>query len=337
MKFHPNSTPSSIAQLSAPQSPVHDVPQIPPIAELQRRQPQPTAVVTLADSWLASLRAKKFSKKTINTYGTGLRSLLCYLEKHKIAGIQEVTPAFLKDWQVSLVDSRIKPASIDVYLRAARGMCRWLTETNQVFFNPAQDIPLPKLEKKLGAVVSEKDMLRLLDGIVGTDMFTLRDRAILEFAYGTAARLEELARLDVESVNLARQLVHIHGKGNRERVVPVTKAACAALRVYLDKARPWLVGKQKQECALFISYKSGLRLSTVDISKVIKKRAADAGLQITPHVIRRSTTYHMVCRGAPLAQIKALLGHSSYRHLGRYAPLQTANILNLIRQPRRKR
>jgi site-specific recombinase XerD len=238
----------------------------------------------------------------------------------------------IKDWQAYLVDSNVRPASIDVYLRAVQGLCRWLAETGQVFLNPARDLRSPKLERKLGLIVSEKDMLRFLDGMRGTDLLSLRDRAILELTYGSAARVEEVSRLDVESVNLGRMLVHIHGKGARDRILPFTRAARSSLKAYLEKGRPWMVGENKCERALFISLTSKRRLTSVSVSRVIKVRSADAGLKITPHVIRRSITTHMICRGAPLAQIKAILGHSSYRHMGRYAQLQTAAMLNLIRQ-----
>jgi site-specific recombinase XerD len=298
---------------------------------------QATAIVDVRDAWIAALRSKNFSKKTIQTYGAGLTNLLRFLGRRKIEDFREITAAVLKDWQAYLIDSCVSPVSIDVYLRAVRGLCRWLTDTNQVFLNPARDLPAPKLEKKLGPIVSEKDMLRLLDGMTGTDLLSMRDRAILEVAYGTGARVEEMARLNVESLNLGRRLVHIHGKGERDRILPLTRAACCALKVYLDKGRLWMVGKKSPERALFISLTSKRRLDPVSISGVIKCRGKAGGLAITPHVIRRSVITHMVCRGAPLAQIKAILGHSSYRHMGRYAQLQTAAMLDLIRQRKGKR
>lgn len=332
MKFHPNSTSHFGSQAAAPQAPAIDVPQIPRSGDSPPQAPRTTAIVDVRNAWLATLRSRNLSKKTIQTYGAGLVHLLRFLRRRKIVDFREVTPAVLRNWQANLVDSCVSPAGIDVYLRAAQGLCRWLVETGQVFLNPARDLRPPKLEKKLGPIASEKDMLRLLDGMTGTDLLSMRDRAILEVAYGTGARVEEMSRLDLDSINLGRRLVHIQGKGARDRMLPLTRAACSSLRIYLEKGRPWMVGENKREISLFISFKSSGRLDPIDISRVIKVRAAAAGLAITPHVIRRSIITHMVCRGAPLAQIKAILGHSSYRHMGRYAQLQTAATLDLIRR-----
>lgn len=335
MKIQTDFATLSIAQAAIYQPPTTRIPEI-PRSTYSQLMAFPKATIDLCDGWIAALIARKFSPSTLRTYGSALGSLLRFLERQRIKDFREVTPMLLRDWQASLVDSNVSPVGIDVYLRAARCLCRWLTDEGNLFINPAAEVRPPKLQEKLGRVVSEKEMMRLLDGITGTDLFSLRDQAILEVAYGTGARIEEIAKLDVESLNLDHRLVHIHGKGARDRILPLTRAACLSLESYLDKARPWMVPENRRESALFISFTSRGRLNPVSLARVIKSRGARAGLELTPHVIRRSIITHMVCRGAPLAQIKAMLGHSSYRHIGRYAQLQTAAMMNLIRRKKKR-
>ena len=175
-----------------------------------------------------------------------------------------------------------------------------------------------------------------LESVNGSGPLALRDRALLETAYASAARRSELAGLDVGSVDWANGVLRIRGKGERERIVPLTRAALLALNRYLQDARPRL-GRESGDMALFLSLRGGHRLGSAGLAGVIRRRAAAAGFDLAPHGIRRAVATYLVRRGAPIYQVKELLGHQSFRHLSRYSLPQTANVQRLLRRSRLNR
>jgi site-specific recombinase XerC len=328
MKFHPNSTAGATTHPAVAHHEAIEVPVIP----LGREQ---AWLGTVAEEWLLGLRQRRYSPRTISHYRMALRDLSVYLVAHDVDRVQDMDAACLEGWRANLTGRGLVAASVTGYLGIARNWCRWLTETGRMFINPAANLKLPIVPQSLGTTVSEADMVRLLDGVSGLDQLSRRDRAILELAYASAARLEEIARLNVESIDLSRGLVRLQGKGDAERIVPITRCATVALRDYIDQVRPGMAGSTKEH-ALFVSLRTGTRLRPDPISHIIRDRGAAIGLKVLPHMIRRSTATHMVLRGAPIAFVKALLGHRTYRHLARYVQIQGALAMNLAREGRKQ-
>ncbi len=279
--------------------------------------------------WQEHLASLRRSPKTISTYGAALQQLGKFLLRRRVKRAAEVAPRHLEAWRTQLVADGCQAATVDVFLRAAKGWFRWLTQTGQIFWNPAADIELPRIPKSMGRFPSEDQMKQLLQSVEGGALLDLRDRALLEIAYSSAARLSELAALDVGSVDWANGLLRIRGKGDRERMVPLTRAALGALSRYLTEAYPRL-RRSGETQALFLSQRGGRRLGSAGVAVVIRRRAASAGFELAPHGIRRAVATHLVRRGAPVYQVKELLGHQSFRHLSRYSLPQTANVQNLL-------
>ncbi|HWD40176.1 MAG TPA: tyrosine-type recombinase/integrase [Fimbriimonas sp.] len=184
----------------------------------------------------------------------------------------------------------------------------------------------------MGDVVSEEDMRRLIESIDAPDQLSRRDRAIIELAYGCGARLEEMTRLNVDAVDLSRGLVHLTGKGRSDRIIPLTRCAVSELRRYLQCVRPGLVGKGNPERALFIGLRGTGRLCSASLCRIVQTRAEAVNLIVHPHTIRRSIATHLVERGAPIAYVKAFLGHATYRHLGHYVRLREALDVDALRE-----
>ena len=161
-------------------------------------------------------------------------------------------------------------------------------------------------------------MKALLRAAEGKGVVGLRNLALLEVAYSTGARLEELARLQVLSVDLRNRLVRIMGKGGVERVVPLTRLAVRRLTDYLGSARTRLLGQNPDCGALFVGTRKGAPLRSPGIAGVVRLVARRANMAITPHAIRRAFATHLYNGGAGPAEIKDLLGHRSYRHLVHY-------------------
>jgi integrase/recombinase XerC/integrase/recombinase XerD len=193
-------------------------------------------------------------------------------------------------------------------LKALYGVLR---EHGQVAQNPVDLLPSPKRAQKLPRVAKPDDLVSMLDRIPASTPLEVRDRAMLELAYGAGLRAEEIVNLDVSSIDFADEQLRIEGKGSKTRFVPLGEHAAAALRRYLDVARGAL-GSDQRDSALFVS-KSGRRLSTSDVRRRLRIWARRAGLPsgVTPHTLRHSFATHLLDGGADLRAIQELLGHSS--------------------------
>ena len=291
-----------------------------------------TVIMQVAATWLIHLRAVGRSRRTISTYETAIKNLDRFLARRHRCDPRNVRPSDVEEWRRLLVRTGCQPATVNQFLRTAGYLFRWLVAEGRVFGDPTAAVAMGKAPGKLGVCPNEKEMRRLLESIHGRDAIARRDRALLELAYGTGARLEEMVGLDLQSIDLPAGVARLLGKGARERVVPLTTAAVRALNTYITRARPNLVSNDEPESALFISSKDGKRLHSSAVAAVVRSRARRAGFSLTPHAIRRAVGSHLLRAGAPLAQVKELLGHQSYRHLHHYLQLYPGQVIAEVRR-----
>lgn len=292
------------------------------------------AVIHEFTLWLASLRERGRSSRTILTYESAVKNFTRYLRRRRVGPITAISKRHLDDWRCHLTDSGCQPATIDLFVRALRSAFTWLVQTGRLFMNPAHSLATPKVPQQMNLIPSEADMRRLLDGISAHHAIGCRDRALLETAYATGARLEELVRLDVGSIDFANGLLRLRGKGDKDRLVPLTAPALAALDDYLSRARSLLTRGHENEPALFLSRRGGRRLAFYAIEGVVRRRAAKVGLVMTPHAIRRAFATHLLRAGACPADIRELLGHQSYRHLGHYLQFHPEEMTATVQRAR---
>ena len=181
---------------------------------------------------------------------------------------------------------------------------------------PSNAVPVP----------SVADLRRLLAAPNAAAPFGVRDRALLETAYATGARREELVTLDATAVDLVNATVRVVGKGRRERVLPLTRPAVAWLNRYTTRARPVLLKGKLDEPALWIDLHAG-RLSPHGLDVLVKKHAAAAKLRgVTPHTLRRACATHLLQGGAHPVFVQQLLGHATLRHLAHYLRMTIAEL-----------
>lgn len=289
---------------------------------------------TASADWLAELRALGRSPRTVATYQCALENLSRFLTRRCRVDPKDVTTRDIEAWRLFLVRDSCQPATVNQFLRTVRGYFQWLSSTGRIFADPTKDVVLPKSPVRLGRCPTEAEMKRLLDGIRGRDPIGRRDRALCELAYASGARLDEMVRLDCGAVDLSGGLVRLLGKGRRDRVVPLTTTAVRALSVYLDRARPRLICHGATETALFLSSRTGERLASAAIAAVVRSRGRKAGMALTPHAIRRAFASHLLRAGAPLVQIKELLGHQSFSHLHHYLRLHPGDLISTARRSR---
>ena len=179
----------------------------------------------------------------------------------------------------------------------------------------------PLLEHKIPRILEVSQVCRLLDSIGAGDPVALRDRALLELAYATAARATELLDLDVSALDLRERTVRFFGKGAKERLVPFGSSAEKAVTKYVEEGRPRLV-VDRRVSRLFVN-RNGRGLSREDFRRILKRRALAAGIaeRVYPHLLRHSCATHLLAGGADLRVVQEILGHASvvttsiYTHL----------------------
>ncbi|MFC4555455.1 site-specific tyrosine recombinase XerD [Georgenia faecalis] len=198
---------------------------------------------------------------------------------------------------------------------AIRGWHRFAVLEGRAVDDPTSHVRPPATAKRLPTALSTDDAERLLEAAsVGEGPVPLRDRALLEFLYGTGARISEAVGLAVDDVDLAREAaaVRLFGKGRRERLVPVGRYAVEALDAYLVRARPELARSGRGNAVLFLNTR-GNPLSRQSAWAVLRAAAERAGLQghVSPHTLRHSFATHLLAGGADVRVVQELLGHAS--------------------------
>jgi integrase/recombinase XerD len=216
------------------------------------------------------------------------------------------------------------PASAATLHRKAaclRSFYRHLRRENLLDNDPTAALSSPRRGKRLPEVLTRGEVQALLANPKGSDPPALRDRALLEVMYACGLRASEVIGLEVTDVDLDEGLLRARGKGSKERVVPVGRAAVAALRAYLAHGRPALV-KLAPERALFVNFR-GQVLTRQGLYKIVRRHATAIGLadRMSPHTLRHTFATHLLSGGCDLRSVQEMLGHADvattqlYTHL----------------------
>ena len=280
----------------------------------------------LIEEHLAWHRSRKYSPKSVESFRKGLSHLTVLLDSRGIKRVQDVRLDDLEAFRRRLIDREMAPGSVELYCRTARRFFDWLTDTQRIFVNPGAEFVIPKVKHNILDVPSEEDIRKLLEAPDPTTLIGLRNRALIETAYGTGARLGEMAGLELQDVDLKEGQVRLKGKG-KERLVPLGCQASRWIKRYVRKGRPKLLGDQGKERALWIGC-YGSPLSAQAIRVQFRKHAQEAGItvRLSPHSLRRACVTHMLRNGAHPAQIQAMLGHADLKTLSQYLQVGIADL-----------
>jgi len=258
--------------------------------------------------WLQAER--NLSAYTLRNYETDLRAFFRYLEEQDGSAITAVDRLVLRRYLAALRGEGMAAASIVRKVSAIRSFYRFLAREGRVAQDPLIGVRGPKKEKRLPSFLAPRQVLSILAAVQGDGPKGLRDRAIVELFYAAGLRLSELVGLDTRDVDIGERQVRVLGKGNKERIALMGRAAGAALQRYLDEGRPALI-RQPQERALFLN-KQGGRLSARAVQLLLRRCALKAGLdeRVFPHLLRHTFATHMLDGGADLRVVQELLGHA---------------------------
>jgi len=270
-------------------------------------------------AYLAGMRAREYSRKTIIACAQVLKPFFLFLAETGAERLQDVTAEHLEKYRLLLIRRKFARTTIYDRLRNIRSFLNHLEKEQVIFVNPGRSLIMPKYERNLLPVPTEKDVKRLLAQPDASDTIGIRDRALIEMAYSTGARLDELVRLNLLSIDRTQRSIRVMGKGRKERVLPLGRHAMFWLEAYLRDARPKLNRLDPDEPALWLG-QSGNRIPRETVQIMIRRYSRQAGLKPTasPHALRRACATHMLRRGAHPVQIQMLLGHATLQSLGQY-------------------
>jgi integrase/recombinase XerD len=257
------------------------------------------------DGFLALLQARR-SPRTVDAYRRDLTALRGAINKPLI----EASLEDLEIYTAALRAQGLASSTIARRTAATRSFFRHLQLLGARADNPAAAVKLPRRPRALPKTLSPGEAERLIDAAAGTEPRALRDQALVELLYGAGLRVSEAVGLDKAGVDLDGRLVRVIGKGDKERVVPVGRAAVTALRRYLSRGRPYLDRRHRSE--LFLNARGG-PLTRAGAFLILRRLAEKAGLDPTrvhPHLLRHSFATHLLEGGADLRSVQEMLGHA---------------------------
>ena len=258
------------------------------------------------------------SKLTVRAYRSDLQAYVTWLCARHIASLDAVTQRNVEDYIAHLATQGEGARSKARKLASIHALHRFALSQHVVRSDASAAVKAPKTPSTLPDVLDVDEVAALIDAAGwhgSTDPVALRDRALLEFMYGTGARVSETVGVDLDDIDLDGRIVRVSGKGAKQRLIPFGGYASRALGSYLADARDDLQGRvhgQSERRALFLN-KRGHRISRQSVWEVIVEAGRRAGITkpIHPHTLRHSFATHLIQGGADVRTVQELLGHAS--------------------------
>lgn len=284
--------------------------------------PQRVCLESALSDFGAHLRAqRRLSEHTVRAYLGDLRQLFDHAQARGVDSLDGIDLALLRGWLAVMGERRLSRATLARRGAATRTFFEWARRTGRVTEDPAARLVSARPDRTLPTVLSAEETASLLEAarsrVDDGDPVHLRDWAALEMLYATGVRVGELVGANLEDVDLDAHTLRVTGKGSRERVVPFGIPAARALRAWLDRGRPRLVGP-RSGAALFLG-RRGSRVDVRQVREVAHRVAAIAGVaDLSPHALRHTAATHLLEGGSDLRTVQEVLGHSSLATTQRY-------------------
>jgi integrase/recombinase XerC len=258
---------------------------------------------------------KNASAHTVKSYREDLTQAVEFFRTrlgNQAPQAEQLTTRLLRAHLAWLSEQGYARSTIGRRLAAIRSWCRFLCRQGTLSSNPATGLRGPRQDKRLPHFVSREDMTRLLGTPPADTPLGIRDRAILETLYSAGLRVSELTGLNVEDVELSDGVAMVRGKGRKERLALLGPPAVEAIQLWLPQRQNLAGPRAAVQPALFLN-RSGTRLSTRSIGRLMEKYLAQAGLdpRTSPHTLRHSFATHLLDAGADIRSVQELLGHRS--------------------------
>lgn len=260
----------------------------------------------LVNAFLHYLKVERaLSTNTIQAYSLDLARLQHWTSENKTS-LRSLAERDLERWLGDLHRARLNPKSIRRALSSARSFFQFLVLDNHIDADPTVNLAGPKTAERLPSILTPAEVTRLLAAPNLSSLYGLRDRAFLETLYAAGLRISEAITLRHQDIDLENRILLCHGKGNKERQVPIGRQAVQWLHRYLDNTFPQ---HRRPSGRVFVN--QGNPLTRQFAWALIHQYATDAKLNsVTPHTLRHSFATHLLQNGAKTTEVQILLGHS---------------------------
>jgi integrase/recombinase XerD len=265
------------------------------------------------------------SRNTLEAYRSDLLQLGASLSRRgvDVLAVEHVDLAAFLSELATGSDERppVAPATLQRKAACLRSFYRHLRREGVLERDPTAELRAPRKTQKLPQVLSRDEVTKLLQTPRGTDPGALRDRALLELMYACGLRASEAIDLELQDLDLQVGVLRARGKGSKERLVPIGREAIVAVRAYLQRGRPAIVGL-REERHVFVNRRGG-GLTRQGLYKIVQRHARSAGLdgKMSPHTLRHTFATHLLAGGCDLRSLQEMLGHADiattqiYTHL----------------------
>lgn len=268
------------------------------------------------------LLERGLSANTAEAYREDVRKLFAFFDRESPA-LNEIALANLQQFAAQMFDLGVSPRTLARIISGIKSFFRWLRSEDYIENDPTELLESPNIGRHLPEVLTVEEIDRMMSCIDTSTFEGIRNRAIIETLYSCGLRVSELVNLEISRLYFDEQFLIVHGKGNKERLVPMSEPSVEAIRDYLSQ-RADIIVKPGEENILFISKRGG-RLTRMMIFYIVRRLAeqADIRREISPHTLRHSFATHLLEGGANLRAIQQMLGHESistteiYLHLDR--------------------
>ena len=263
------------------------------------------------------------SKNTLAAYRSDLKIFNKWLAGKSFISVNS---KHIQDYFSDRQKNNISSSSQARILTCLHSFYQYLSANQLIKKDPTEQLSHPKLEKKLPVFLNIQEVEKLLEAPSSSSLFGQRDRAMLELLYSCGLRVSELINLSYHNINLKEEFIRIHGKGNKERVLPMGEIAIDYLMKYETNARPMLL-KNGQSDSYFLSNR-GSAMSRQNFFYIIKAYANQVGIDkpLSPHSLRHAFATHLVQKGADLRSVQLMLGHSDISSTQLYTHIQNAQL-----------
>ena len=281
---------------------------------------------------------KGMSANTAQAYSDDVDKLTRYLADVGV-GIEHVTTDDLERFVCTLQDVGIQPRSQARIISGVKGFYKFLRLEGYMDNDPTELLPTPRIGRHLPEVLTIEEIDRMIDAIDMSKAEGQRNRAIIETLYGCGLRVSELVGLKLSQLYIEERYVIIQGKGNKQRLVPISPVAIEQINLYLEQTRSRQVAQRGSEDILFLN-RRGAMLTRQMIFHIVKQLCELAGIRkvISPHTLRHSFATHLLEGGANLRAIQQMLGHESITTTEIYVHIDRTRLRDEILQhhPRNK-
>jgi integrase/recombinase XerD len=308
----------------------------------QTQAPGADDFAALTEAFREHLEGRGLSPATIAVRMQGVAKLRRFVEEHAISDVRQMTRAEVDAYVSELRRRKLSPHTVESWLGTCKRFFGFLVESNRLLISPAEHLHERNLGHLVGRVISAKDAEKLLATPNTSLPMGVRDRAILEVLYGTGLRRAEVVGLSVFDVDLAGGVLRVqHGKGGKERLVPLGREAQKWLKLYLEKVRPLLARRmhgREGEMALLLA-RDGCALTCSALTSLVATLGKAAGVRVSCHTLRRTMATELLRGGAQIVEVGTILGHANLTATQRYTKVAGSDLrkMQVEKHPRGKR